>query len=452
MTFDTLIIGAGQASTPLATALADKGQSVAIAEKNHLGGSCVNFGCTPSKAVLASARLAHQLRHAADFGIEVEGFQIHFEQVLAKAKAFSQESRNHLAKTFENDAITLLRGHAQIQGKTADGFEIRVAEQTHSAKHLVLDTGTHSFVPDIKGLETLDYLSAENWLDHTALPEHLLILGAGYIGIEFAQFYRRMGARVTVLEPETQILSHEDKDVAEALRHVLEEEGVTFILDAQSKEIKMQEGELELTYQTADKNKSITGSHLFVATGRAPNTDALGLETIKLNQDKKGFVEVNAYLASNVKNVYAVGDLRAGPMFTHTAYDDYMIVRDQILGEKGRSTDRLVPYAIFTDPELARVGLSEKAAKGAKKDFETLFYSMASNGRARVERATKGFIKVLVEKESGKILGATILASRASEIVHSYVDLMTAGASIEVLQKAIHIHPTFAESIKTVVM
>ena len=430
--FDVLIVGGGQAGPPLARALAKAGKKVALAERKYLGGSCVNFGCTPTKAAIASARVAHLARRAADFGLRIPQVDIDFAAVLHRAAAIALESRTSLDKSFENsDNPKLLRGHARFIGP---GFELQVGSTKVSAKQVVLNTGTRTAIPKIPGLEKIACIHSGNWLDHTQLPERLAMIGGSYIGLEMAQFYRRMGSQVAVWETSPRIAVHEDVEVSAAIQQFLEPEGIEFHLNARIGSIEQ-----------------LHASHIFLATGRTPNTDDLGLERVGVETNSHGFVKVDKRLATNVPGIWAAGDIRGGPLFTHTAWDDYRILLSQISGDCSRTTDRIVPYAMFTDPELGRVGLTEHDAREKGLKFRVSKFEMKRNGKAREIGEPDGFIKVLLEEGTGKILGAAVLAADGAEQIHMYIDIMNAGASSTVIRDAIHIHPTLAEAVQSAV-
>ncbi len=450
--FDFLIIGGGQAGIPLAHALADDGHRVALAERRHLGGSCVNFGCTPTKAVLASARVAHLARRATDFGLHIPTVEVDFGGVLGRARKLVMESRTGLESKFDGtDNPALLRGDARFEGYHGNGFRLRVGEEKITAGQVVLNVGTRSLIPDIEGLDAVDFLDAGNWLDGSDLPSHLVVIGGGYIGLEMGQFYRRMGSRVTVVQSDAQLLPREDKDVAEALQTLLEKEGIRFLLNARAKRVAPG-SPLKITLATEDGDEVIEGCHLFLATGRTPNTDDLGLETIGLETTEKGFLEVDERLATKVADVWAAGDVRGGPMFTHSAWDDFRILRSQFTGDGTRTTDRIVPYAVFTDPELGRVGMTEEQARQAGKKIRVERFEMKRDGKAREMGETDGFIKVLIDQDTNDLLGAAVLAVEGSELVHTYATLMNAGAPYTTLRDAVQIHPTLNEAVQSVLL
>jgi pyruvate/2-oxoglutarate dehydrogenase complex dihydrolipoamide dehydrogenase (E3) component len=451
-TYDVLIVGGGQAGIPLAYKLAGEGMSVALAERKYLGGSCVNFGCTPTKAVIASAKVAHQARRASEYGLEIPEVRVDFPAVLERARGMAELKRSGLEEGLEGSENPLLiQGHARFEGREGEGFRLRVGELTVTARQVVLDTGTRTLIPPIEGIESVDFIESGNWLEKTELPEHVAIVGGSYIGLEMAQFYRRMGSRVTVVVGNNdQVAAREDEEVSDALREILEEEGVEFVFCERAEKVAPDGEGLVLTLDGGDPAE-VRASHLFLATGRKPNTDDLGLENVGL-ETSEGIVEVDERLATAVEGIWVAGDIRGGPMFTHTAYDDHRILLSQIAGDGSRTTERVVPYAVFTDPDLGRAGMTEREAREAGYEVEVMTFDMSKEkGKALEIGETKGLIKVVADASSGLILGAAVLASGGSELVHVYVDLMNAGAPYSVIRDAIHIHPTLAEDIQSVV-
>ena len=451
--YDVIVIGAGQAGIPLAHALARAGRRVAIAERKDLGGSCVNFGCTPTKAVIASARAAFQARRAAVFGLRVPTVEVDFPAVLDRARSILMQSRASLRRGLEKgDNPKLLTGHARLAGRRRELFLARVAEESLSARQVVLDTGTRALVPDIEGLSATEVLHAGNWLDHHELPDRLLFVGAGYIGLEMGQFYRRMGSRVRVVDTGDQILSREDPDVVFLLQRLLESEGIEFRLNSRVTAIRRRGEGLAVTVEAkGGGGEEFRATHVFVAAGRRPNTDDLGVETVGLRPDEDGFISTDERLETGVPGIWAAGDIRGGPMFTHTAWDDFRILESQLLGDGSRTTRRVVPYAVYTDPELARVGESEQEARSSGRAIRVGRFAMRDNSKARELSESEGSIKVVVDAETDRIRGAAVLAADASELVHVYVELMNAGAPYTVLRDAIHIHPTLAEAVQSAV-
>jgi pyruvate/2-oxoglutarate dehydrogenase complex dihydrolipoamide dehydrogenase (E3) component len=449
---DVLIIGAGQAGVPLSHALAEAGRKVILAERRHLGGSCVNFGCTPTKAAIASARLAHDAGRAAELGVRVTGVEVDFAAVIRRARAIATESRVGLEKRFAGSANpALLSGHARLRGRRGDRFVVEVGERTVIAREVVLDTGTRTYVPPIPGLRDVPFLHAGNWLDHEERPEHLLVLGGGVIALEMGQFYRRMGSQVTIIDRGDRILRGEDDDVAAEIHAAFVAEGIAFRTSTIA-EAAARDGEgVRLELRSGSETGTVRGTHLFVATGRKPNTDDLGLETVGVEMSDAGIVIADERLRTSQPGIWVAGDIRGGPQFTHSSWDDYRILIGQMTGRGERTTKRIIPYGVFIDPELGRVGMGEVEAQKSGRDYDVHRYAMQRNGRARERGTTSGFVKVIVERTSHQILGATALAEQGAEMIHLMVDLMNAGAPATVIRDAVHIHPTLAEAVQSAV-
>ena len=375
-----------------------------------------------------------------------------FPAVIDRARSIVMQSRASLRRGFEHSQNpVLLRGHAAVTGRNGRLFRVRVGKRSVAARRLVLNTGTRTLRSRIEGLEAIPYLHAGNWLDSHEVPKHLLFVGGGYVALEMSQFYRRMGSRVTVIDGASQILKREDEDVVFPLQRLLESEGIEFRLNCRVVRAERSRGGVVLTIESKAGRGLIRGSQIFLSAGRRPNTDDLGLEKIGVRLSREGFVEIDERLATSVKGVWAAGDIRGGPMFTHTAWDDFRILESQLAGDRSRTTRRIVPYAVYTDPELGRVGMTEREAREARIKFKVGRFEMRNNGKARELSETEGLIKVLVDAKSGLILGAAVLAAEGSELVHMYVDLMNAKAPYTVLRDAIHIHPTLAEAVQSAV-
>lgn len=448
--FDTLIVGGGQAGVPLAHALASDTHRVGLAERQHLGGTCVNYGCTPTKAVLASARVAHLARRAGDFGVLVPEVSVDFPAVLARAQQIVQDSRRGIEEGFADlDNPTLLRGTARFVPDDSDSFRLRIGEAEVTAARVILNVGARTRIPDIDGLRDVPFLDAGNWLYRPDLPEHLVVIGGGSIGVEMAQFYRRMGSAVTVVQDMDQIVPKEDRDVADAMQKLLKAEGITFRLSTSVTRIASGDG-LVVTVEDTDGTHEIAASHLFLAVGRAPNTHDLGLEHVGVKTDDEGFVVVDEHLATSVGGIWAAGDVRGGPMFTHTAWDDHRVILSHLTGDGSHTTDRIVPYGVFTDPALGRVGMTEAAARDAGKQIEVACYAMEKNGKATEIGETEGFIKVIIDADTEQILGAAVLAAEGAELVHAYIDVMNAGSPYTAILDGVHIHPTLSEGLQSV--
>lgn len=445
--YEVVIIGGGQAGIPLAFALAAAGKRVALIERKHLGGSCVNFGCTPTKTAIASARVAHLARRAADFGVRVPTVEIDFPRVIDRARAMVASFRQGLDRGFTGQNPEWIRGHARIAGREGERFRISVGSETILADHVVLDTGTRSAIPTIEGIADIESIHAGNWLNYDRLPQRLIVVGGGVIALEMAQFYRRMGSEVVVVEANGQIAGSEDHDVAEALQKFLEREGIEFHIRTKIERV-MKRG-TDVVVKIAEKE--LRGTHLFIAAGRKPNSDDLGLDTIGVKTNR-GIVEVDERLATNVARVWAAGDLRGGPMFTHTAWDDHRVLVSQIAGDHERTTRRIVPYAIFTDPEVGRVGLTEREARESGKEIKVARYEMRRNAKAMEIAEPDGFIKIIADAATGQIVGAAVVSAEAAELVHIFIDAMNARAPYTVIREAIFIHPTLAEAVQSAAM
>ena len=448
---DLIIIGGGQAGIPLAQDLAAMGKQIVLAERKYLGGSCVNFGCTPTKAAIASARLAHMSRRGGDFGIRIPTVDVDFGAVIQRAQKIALTSRDDLDHSFETTKNPkLLRGHARLDGRADGKFRVRVGDHVITADQVVVNTGTRSVVPDIDGLKEIKFIHAGNWLEWALQPDHLAMIGGGAIGLEMAQFYRRLGSCVTVIEFGSHIAGHEDPDIADAMQAILQGEGIEFRLRTAVKNIRSDGSELILGLGE-DGSTELRATHVFVATGRFPNTDDIGLDTVGVATTEHGIIKVDERLASNVKGIWAAGDVRGGPQFTHTSWDDYRILLSQIAGNGSRTTKRVVPYAVFTDPELGRVGMTEMEARQGGHQVKIGRFNMSDSGKAYEIGETAGVIKVIIDASTNLILGAAVLAANAAELVHIYITLMNAGAPYTVIREAIHIHPTLAEALQSAI-
>ena len=456
---DVLLVGAGQASVPLGPKLCGRGYRVALVEQQHMGGSCVNFGCYPSKAVHASARVAALARRGREFGVDVGHVRPSLPEVLLRARAMVEDAERHITEHFDHNRVRLFAAHARLAGRTDDGEGFRVSldaggqVSSVTARVVVLDTGSKTALPDVPGLAEIDPLTAENWPTRDELPPRLLMLGGGYIGMEMAQFYRRMGAEVTLVESGEQVLSREDPEVAGTLQDCLAGEGVNFRLQTKLTRVTRRGDAFVAEF---DQGEPLEVDGVFVAVGRPPNTGDLGLQTVGVEPDDKGYVTTDPFGQTCVPGLYAAGDIRGGGAFTHSAHDDHHILLGHLLGRRdpggSRSrANRLVPYAVFTDPELGRVGLSEKAAKQAGLAFDLVCVPTNRNDRARAVGEASGFVKLLVAPDTGKLLGASVLGPNAGEFVHAYITLMHLDRPLLDLLDMIFIHPTVAEVIHSTV-
>jgi pyruvate/2-oxoglutarate dehydrogenase complex dihydrolipoamide dehydrogenase (E3) component len=447
--FDVFVIGAGQAAWPLLNGLSGKGMRLALAEKKQFGGSCLNFGCTPSKAVIESARVAHLARRGHEFGIDIESVQPNFPLVMDQARKILAHSVSGLAEGFESmQDLQVFRSHARFLGPTSDGYEIGIGTQTVIARHVVIDSGTRTQVPPIEGLDQISYMDTENWIDRSELPNRLAILGGGYIAVEMSQFFRRMGSEVTVIERAPSLLGHEDQDVSAAIKDVLEGEGIKIHVGKRILSVHPGAAGTEIVWDDGQ----VVADELLVATGRRANTDELGLEKIGIEVKDNGIIQVDEHLRTSAPGVFAVGDIRGGGMFTSTAWDDGRIVLGVLTDDLSRTTDRVVPYAVFIDPELGRVGLTEREATEQGKRFKVNRFEMAHNGRNQEARETTGFVKLLIESDTDQVLGAAVFGAQAAETSQLLAVLMAAKAPASVIRDGVVTHPTYSEAIQSALL
>lgn len=441
--FDAIVIGAGQGGKPLAYAFADLGWKLAFIERAYLGGTCINTGCTPTKSMIASAQVAHYARDGARWGIRTTGVIVDMPAVIARKKTIVESFRHGIEKKVATIAnIRYVQGQAQFTGP----HQLDVNGETFESEKIFIDTGGRPFVPKLDGLEGVPYLTNETLMELEALPEHLLILGGGYIGLEFAQMYRRFGSRVTIIQNKDQILPNEDADIAAELQKVIESEGVVVRLNANAIAVSRTRSGISVSIETKNGAEAVTGSHFLVATGRKPNTDELGLDRAGITTDEHGIIKVNGRMETNVPGVWALGDVKGGPQFTHISYNDYQIIYGNLIEGKNLTIDhRFLPYAVFTDPQLGRVGITEKEARASGKKFKMGTFPATKVSRAIERGETAGLLKIIVDAETDKVLGASILCSEGGEIVQILGTLIQANAPYTLLKQSVFIHPTMAE-------
>jgi pyruvate/2-oxoglutarate dehydrogenase complex dihydrolipoamide dehydrogenase (E3) component len=447
--FDAIVIGTGQAGPPLAVRLAQSGRKTAILERNRFGGTCVNTGCIPTKTLIASARTAYVARRAADFGVDVDGaIRVDMPRVKARKDEVVAYSTGGVEKWLRGmPNVTVIDGHGRFEGPRI----VRVGERQLTAPEIFINTGGRPTIPPIQGLAQIEYLTSSSMMDVDFLPEHLIVIGGSYIGLEFAQMYRRFGSRVTVIEMAPRLIAREDEDVSQAVQSIVENEGITVRLNAKCLAAERRGQDIAVHVSCEEEPREIVGSHLLLAVGRVPNTDDLGLERAGVATDERGFIKVDDQLATNVPGIWALGDINGRGAFTHTSYNDYEIVAANLLdGEARRVSDRFPVYALFTDPPLARAGITEREARASGRRVLIGRRLMSRVGRARERSETQGFMQVLVDDETHKILGAALLGIEADEAIHCIVDVMTAGAPYTAITHAVHIHPTVSELIPTV--
>lgn len=445
-TFDAIIIGTGQAGPSMAARLAASGMQTAIIERDQFGGTCVNTGCTPTKTLVASARAAFMARRSDDFGINISGaITVDMKKVKARKDALVMQSNNGVENWLKNtENITVYEGHARFVGP----HTLQVGEEMLESEKIFINAGGRAYIPT--GFDGVPYFTNANIMDVDFIPEHLLIIGGSYIGLEFGQMYRRFGSEVTIIEMGDRLLSREDEDVSLEVQSILEREGIKFRFNAACLGAENKNGKIEVTVDCNVGDKTVEGTHLLIATGRRPNTDDLGLGSADIALDERGFITVDDELKTNVPGVWALGDVNGRGAFTHTAYNDFEIVAANILdNDPRRITDRIPCYALYVDPALARVGITEAEARRSGKNILMATRSMKRISRAREKGETNGFMKILVDADTKKIMGATILGIEGDEVIHSILDIMYADVPYTVIQRAVHIHPTVSELIPT---
>jgi len=446
--FDAIVIGTGQSGPSLAARLAGAGRKTAVVERGRFGGSCVNVGCTPTKALVASARAAHMARRGGDFGVEIGGpVSVDMKRVKARKDALVQASTRGIEKWLKSmENLTVYEGHARFEGPSA----VRVGDEVIEAERIFINVGARASVPPIPGIGDVPHLTNSGIMEVDFLPEHLLVLGGGYIGLEFGQMYRRFGSEVTLIQRDARLLPREDEDVSAAIGEILEGEGVTVCTDTGDLEFQNRGGRIAVRMRCGGEAREVEGTHLLVATGRVPNTDDLGLDRAGIETDGRGYIRVDDQLRTSVPGVWALGDCNGRGAFTHTSYNDFEIVAANLLdGDPRRVSDRIPTYALYIDPPLGRAGMSENEVRASGRKALVAKKPMSHIARAKERGETQGFMKFLVDAESEEFLGATILGIGGDEIVHSVLDVMYAKAPYTVIQRAVHIHPTVTELIPT---
>jgi pyruvate/2-oxoglutarate dehydrogenase complex dihydrolipoamide dehydrogenase (E3) component len=443
MKFDAIIIGSGQAGNPLSYRFADLGWRVALIEKAEVGGTCINTGCTPTKVMVHRAQVAYYARNAARWGVHAENVSADLKTIVAQKDKVVHDFRTRRQEGIEkHTTIKLYRGRARFLG----AHQIQVGEALLESEKIFIDTGGRARIPDIPGFSSVKFLTNRNIMELTSLPEHLIVLGAGYIGLEFGQMFRRFGSRVTLIHRSNQIIPREDPEVSAELQKILEAEGIEFLLNAQATRAEQKGNSIAISVNDAKGPATVTGSHLLVAIGRQPNTDDLGLEMAGVETDKFGFVKVNSRLETNVPGIWALGDVKGGPAFTHISYNDFQIVDANITQGKNLTIDkRIVPYCVFTDPQLGGVGMTEKEARAAGYKLKIGQIPTSHVARAIERDETAGLMKIVVNAANDQVLGASILSSEGGELVHVLYTLMLGGLPYTLLKGGVFIHPTLTE-------
>ena len=446
--FDAIIIGAGQAGPPLAGRLTAAGMSVALIERHLFGGTCVNTGCMPTKALVASAYAAHLARRGAEYGVMLDTPpRIDMPRIKARADAISANSRAGIERWLRDmTGCSVLQGHARFLSRDT----VAVGEERLTAPRIFINVGGRALVPPLPGIDRVPYLTNSSMLARDRVPQHLIIIGGSYVGLEFAQMYRRFGARVTVVEMAARLVGREDEDISQAIREILEGEGIAVRTAAECIRLAPHAEGVAVGVNCIEGDPEIVGSDVLLAVGRRPNTDDLGLDQAGIAVDARGFIHVNDFLATNVPGIWALGECNGRGAFTHTAYNDFEIVAANLLdGEARKVSDRIVGYALYIDPPLGRVGVTDSQARAGGRPLLGAQRPMSRVGRAIEKGETQGFMKIVVDAETRKILGAAILGTGGDEAIHGVIDMMNAGAPYSVLQRAVPIHPTVSELIPT---
>ncbi|MFZ0734514.1 MAG: mercuric reductase [Candidatus Sulfotelmatobacter sp.] len=453
--YDSIVIGSGQGGNPLALAFAAAGKRTAIIERKHVGGTCINEGCTPTKTMIASGRVAYLARRGADYGVHTGPISIDLEKVRQRKRNIVDSFRNGNQKRLENAAnLDLIFGEARFTGpKTVTICLHDGSERNLTAPRIFINAGTRASRPKLEGLDDVQFLDNVSIMELGSVPERLLTLGGGYIGLEFGQLFRRFGSQVTIVQRAEQLLTREDKDVADEITKILRGDGIEVIFKANATRVAYADGKISLQVATAGNSHTLIGSHLLVATGRVPNSDTLNLPAIGVKTDSHGFIEVNDRLETNVEGIYALGDIKGGPAFTHISYDDFRILKSNLLDGKAASTKgRQVPYCMFIDPQLGRVGLSETEARAQGRKIRVAKLPMTSVARALETDETRGFMKAVVDAESNQILGAAVLGIEGGEVMAVLETAMMGKLPYTALRDATYAHPTLAESLNNLFM
>lgn len=454
--YDAIIIGSGQAGKPLALTLGQAGCKTAIIERQHVGGTCINVGCTPTKTMVASGRVAYLARRATDYGVYTGAVSVDMSKVRQRKQAIVESFRNGSQHRLENtQGVSLLFGEARFTASYSLEVRMNIGEtRLMRADRIFINTGGRPGKPPVIGLDQVPALDSTSIMELDGVPEHLLVLGGGYIGVEFGQLFRRFGSRVTIVQRGKQLLVREDEDVAEEVAKILREDGVEVLLDTAAQRVEQAaDGSIRLVVKTAEGERMLAGSHLLIAAGRVPNTERLNLAAAGVQTDQRGFIQVNDRLETHVPGIYALGDVKGGPAFTHISYDDFRIIRTNLL-EGGNATlnDRLVPNTVFLDPQLGRVGLTEAEAKAQGRRIRVAKMPMSWVARALEVDEPRGLMKAIVDADTNQILGCAVLGIEGGEIMAMLQIAMMGKVPYPVLKEAIFAHPTLAEGLNTLFM
>ena len=448
--YQAIVIGSGQAGTPLCQALANAGLRTALIEREHVGGTCVNEGCTPTKTMVAIGRVAYLTRRGADYGVHTGSIAVDMRRVRERKRSivssFSGGSQARIEKTPNLD---LLFGEASFTGPKSIQVRLKDGTQrTLTAERFFINAGCRPAVPSLDGLQSVPFLNSTSVMELDTVPEHLLVLGGGYIGLEFGQLFRRLGSRVTVIQHSAQLLGREDVDVAAEVATILQQDGLEVLLNTKAERVTKEGSQIKFVVSTDGQSRTLTGSHLLVATGRVPNTETLNLSAAGITTDKRGFIQVNSKLETNVAGIYALGDIKGGPSFTHISYDDFRIIRTNLIEKGNASIDgRLVPYTVFIDPQLGRIGLTETEARAQNRDIRVAKMPMSYVARALEVNETRGFMKAVVDASTNQILGAAVLGLEGGEVMSMLQLAMMGKLPYTTLRDAVFSHPSLSESL-----
>lgn len=453
--YDAIVIGSGQAGTPLTKKLAKSGLKTALIEKRWVGGTCVNDGCSPTKAMIASAKAAWSVGHNKSLGVTSEKATIDFKTILKRKNDIVQSMRGNVEEGINGTKnLDLYYGSASFSGEKEVTIALNDGKTLIlSADQFFINTGLQPTIPEIEGIEDVEYLTSTSIMELTDIAEHLLVLGSGYIGLEFGQMFSRFGSKVTILEASERILKKEDKDIAEAVTSILDEEKIEILVKSKAVKVEKKGAKITVTVESKGKTTEIKCSHILVATGRKPQTDTLNLKAAGVETDEKGFIKANDKLETTAKDIYVLGDVKGGPAFTHISYDDYRILAENII-RKGKATlsDRLVPYCMFIDPQLGRIGITEEQAKKQGLDFQVAILKNNSVARCIETGDERGLMKAIVDTKTKKILGAAVLAEQGGEVVTILQMAMIGGITYDKIRDGVFAHPTYAESLNNLFM
>lgn len=448
--YKAIVIGSGQGGTPLCQALANAGWRTSIVEREHIGGTCVNEGCTPTKTMVASGRVAYLARRGEDYGVHADRIGIAMKRVRQRKRDIVNRARNRNQAAIEKAKnLDLIFGEARFTGAKTVAVSVKGGGQrVLTADYIIINAGCRPATPRLDGLQDVPYLDSTSIMELGTVPEHLVIVGGGYVGLEFGQLFRRLGSKVTIVHSGGQLLAREDADVAKEVAAILKQDGITVLLSSKAERVTKTGKHIKITVRSGKRRRTIAGSHLLVATGRVPNTENLNLAAAGIATDDRGYIQVNHKLATNVDGVFAIGDIKGGPAFTHISYDDFRILRSNLLEKGSASTDgRLVPYVVFIDPELGRIGMTEGEARAQNKKIRVAKMPMSYVARALEMDESRGFMKAVVDAETEQILGAAILGVEGGEIMSQLQLAMMGELPYTALNHAVFAHPTMAEAL-----